>query len=91
MKDTFRKLFWPLLKPFERGDGPFAYKSLNRKILLAVGILFLALAAAVLLIAPRDGLGFLIPVLVFGGVGVVGLVVALLGSDRAVSNIWGSR
>ena len=91
MKDTLRKLFWPILKPFEKGNGPFAYKPLNRKILLAVGRLFLVLALAVLAIAPRNGPGFLIPVLVFGGVGLVGLVVGLLGSDRAVSNIWGSR
>ena len=90
-KETFRRLLRPVLQPFEKGDGPFAYRPLNRKILVAVGSLFLALAAAVAVIAPKDGFGFLLPVVVFGGVGFVALVVGLLGTDRAVSNIWGNK
>ena len=43
MKSLFRKLFWFILRYFETGDEPYNYKPLNRKLLVLVGGLFIAL------------------------------------------------
>jgi hypothetical protein len=92
MKTLLRKLFAPILNIFEKGDEPYAYKSLNRKILIVIGLLFLGLAAAVGYLAIGQGeAGFILPVLVFSAVSLVTLVVGLLGSDRAVAKIWSNR
>ncbi len=91
MKPMLRKLFSPLLKPFEAGDLPYAYKPSHRVILVIMCSLFSGLAVAVSFVAPGDSWSFLIPVFVFGGLGFIGLLVGLLGTDRAVSKIWGSR
>ena len=92
MKETLTKLFWPVLRPFEKGDGPYNYRPTNRKVLLGLGVLFSLLAAVVLVVGfSSGGLAFLLPVLVFGGVGFVALVVGSLGSDRAVCAIWGNK
>ncbi len=92
MKNLLRQCFRPLLAPLERGEGPYAYKPLNRKVLIALGTLFTLLALAVLAVALGAGeLGYLLPVLVFGVAGGVALVVGTLGSDRAVSRLWGNR
>jgi hypothetical protein len=92
MKALLRKLFAPILNMFEKGDEPYAYKSLNRKILVSIGVLFLCLASAVAYLAIGQGEpGFLIPVLVFAAVSLVSLVVGLLGNERAVAKIWGNR
>lgn len=77
---------------FEGGDEPYAYKPLNRKILVVIGVLFLGLVSAVGYLSFDKGEpGYLIPVIVFSGIAVVTLIVGLLGSDRAVSKIWGNR
>jgi hypothetical protein len=92
MKDPLRQLCRPLLRHFEEGSEPYQYKPLNRKILLILGSLFVTLAALVVLIAPAgSGLGMVFPVLVFGGGGVLCLIVGGLGNDRAVAKIWGNR
>ncbi|MGH1471849.1 MAG: hypothetical protein ACRBCS_11685 [Cellvibrionaceae bacterium] len=92
MKELLTKLCWPILKYFEGGQEPYEYKSLNRKILIAIGSLFCALGCGLLFVATATtGYGFLIPVSVFMIVGVVCFVVGVLGSDRAVSKIWGNR
>lgn len=92
MTALLRKLFSPLLNPLERGDEPYVYKPLNRKILLAGSALFSLLCAGVIYFLPADAdKGYLIPAVVFGLVALVGLVVGLLGNDRAVAKIWGSR
>lgn len=91
MKDLFRTLFSPVLRPLESGDEPFSYKPSHRKILIIVSLLFSFLAAVVLSLNHGGDMGYLFPVVVFGVVGVVGLVVGFLGSDRAVAKIWGSR
>lgn len=92
MKKLLRKLFSPILNIFEKGDEPYAYKSLNRKILLVIGILFLGLGSVVAYLALDMGeIGFMIPVVVFGGVSLVTLVVGLLGNERGVAKIWGNR
>jgi hypothetical protein len=92
MKKTLRKLFSPILNTFETGSEPYAYKPLNRKILIVIGVLFLGLTSAVGYLSFDKGeVGYLIPVIVFSGISLVTLVVGFLGSDRAVSKIWGNR
>ena len=92
MKATLRKLLWFILQYFEQGDEPYKYKPLNRQILNIVGALFCFLSAATIYVGiDEDGLGFLVPAIVFFGVGFVCLTIGLLGSDRAVAKIWGNR
>jgi len=92
MKGFFRKLFSPILGRFETGDGPYAVKPLNRKILVFIGLVFFGLASAVAYLSfEQRELGYLVPALVLSAVSLVSLVVGLLGSDRAVANIWGNR
>jgi hypothetical protein len=92
MKQILRTLFSPILNIFEKGDDPFEYKSLNRKILIFMGFIFAGLATLVVLFVPEGvGLGYLIPVVVFGFVALINLVVGFLGNERAVTKIWGDR
>jgi hypothetical protein len=92
MKQLLRKCCSPILNGLESGDEPYVVKPLNRKILVVIGVLFLGLGSAVAYLSIDMGeVGFLIPVVVFGGVSLVTLVVGLLGSDRAVAKIWGNR
>jgi len=37
-----------------------------------------------------NDIGYLIPVVFFGGAGILCLLIGLLGNDRAVAKIWGS-
>src|SRR5690606_24167600 len=91
MKASLRALFSPLLNPLERGDEPYVYKPLNRKILLAVSLLFSLLCAALVYLIPAEAdQAYLVPVVVFGLVALVGFIVGLLGNDRAVAEIWGN-
>ena len=92
MKNILRALFSPILNFFEKGDEPYSYKPLNRKILIVMSTLFLSLAILVAYLSRANSdLGYLIPVIVFTTIAVTGLVVGLLGNDRAVAKIWGSR
>jgi hypothetical protein len=91
MKQIIRTLFAPLLKVFESGAGEFSYKQSHRIILLVMGGLFSALAVFVFFAAQGQDLGYFLPVLIFGGVGIVSLVIGFVGTDRAVAKIWGSR
>ena len=92
MKNILRKLFWPILYIFESGSEDYVYNPSHRKILAAVGVLFVLLSSVAVYLAPMmDDKGFYIPVVVFFTVGFVGLVVSGLGSERAIAKIWGSR
>lgn len=92
MKAKLRELLWFVLRNFEKGNEPYNYKPLNRKILIIVGFLFSLLCAITIYVGiGQDGYGFLLPAIVFFCVGFVSLIVGLLGSDRAVSKIWGNR
>lgn len=92
MKSQLRKLFWFILKPFEEGDEAYAYRPLNRKILIVIGLLFLALCLGAIIASVFQGsFGYIIPILVLFAVGLVCTVVGVLGTDRAVSRIWGNR
>lgn len=91
MKQNLRKIFSPILNLFESDDAAFAYKPSHRKILIILGSLFSSLAGFVLYLAIGNDLGYLFPVLIFGGVGLLSLLVGLLGTDQAVSKLWGTR
>lgn len=92
MKNSLRILFLPILSIFESGEGEYSYKKSHRKILLAVGALFLILSAVSATSAIISSqMGGLIPFLVFFLVGFICEVVGLLGSNRAVAKIWGSK
>lgn len=90
VKNTLRSLCMPILKQFESGSEAYEYKPSQRKILLAFGCIFTGLAALVFWFAQGEELGYFIPVIVFGSVGLLSLLIASVGSDRAVAKIWGS-
>ena len=91
MKTFLRTLFSPILNVFESGEESFSYKPSHRKILIFMGCIFTGLGTAVFVFLPSGDLGYLIPVVVFGGGGLLALLVGLLGNERAVAKIWGSR
>lgn len=91
VKAIFRSIFSPILNIFESGTDDYEYKASHRTILLFMGSLFLGLAALVLWSAIGQDIGYFLPVVVFGALGLVSLVVGLLGNDRAVAKIWNSR
>lgn len=87
-----RKIFAPLLNIFERGEDEFEIKPLSRKILFVISFLFSLLATVVFYLKPTDSeAGYYLPVVIFGLIAFVGFIVALLGNDRAVAKIWGTR
>jgi len=91
VKNQLRMLFSPLLNIFESGTEAFVYKSSHRKVLVILGCLFCGLATVVFLLAQGEDPGYFLPVLIFGGAGLLSLLIGLLGTDRAVAKIWGSR
>lgn len=91
MKKILRLIFNPVLSLFESGTEEYIYQKSHRTILLVIGVLFVALAAIVFWLAQGADPGYLLPVIIFGGVGLISLVVGLVGTDRAVAKIWGSR
>lgn len=91
MKQALRKVFAPLLNLFESGNDPVVYKPSHRKILIVVSCLFSGLSALIVVISRSVDAGYLFPAVVFGLIGLTGLIVGLLGNDRAVAKIWGSR
>jgi len=92
MKQILRKICSPILNVFESGDEEYAIKPLSRKILLVISVLFSGLASVVFYLMPDEAdVGYFLPVFIFGGIALVGFIVGLLGTDRAVAKIWGSR
>jgi len=90
MKSFFRKIFSPILNIFESDSAEYLYKKSHRIILIIMGLLFSGLASLVFILAEGQDIGYLIPVLVFGGAGLLSLLIGLIGNDQAVSKIWGS-
>jgi hypothetical protein len=92
IKTQLRKLFWFILYFFEKGDEPYQYKALNRKILIFVGVLFILLSSlsAYFSIKMQD-YGYLLPVVVFFSIGFVCIIVGALGSNKAIAKIWGNH
>lgn len=92
MKNTLKTIFSPILNIFENNNDEFIYRSLNRKIVLFISIVFSLLAFALPYFMPQlIELGYWFVMLVFGALGFVGLVVGFLGSDKAVAKLLGSR
>lgn len=92
MKTQLRRIFWFILHNLEKGDEPYKYKPLNRKLLVIVGFLFTVLGMITAHFSVEtEGYGYLVPVIVFFALGFVCLTVGFLGNDRAVSKMWGNR
>lgn len=92
MKKILLNIFSPILNIFEKNNEEFVYRSLNRKITLFISSTFFALAFGLPLYMPHlIEMGFWFVMLVFGSLSSVGLVVGLLGSDKAVAKLLGSR
>lgn len=92
MKTPLRKAFSPILGNFESGTEEYTYKTSHRIILIVMGILFLILSVVVAsMAAEADNTGYYIPVIIFGLVSLVTLIVGFLGNKRAVANIWGNK
>lgn len=91
-KALARNLFAPLLKPLEGGDQAYVYTPRARLILWVVGILFLGLGSALALFMPKDlDTAVYVPIIIFGVVGLFAMLIAWLGSERAVAKVWGNR
>ncbi len=92
MKTFLQNLFAPILSIFENNNEAFVVKSLNRKIVLFISLVFSLLAFALPLYMPQlIEMGYWFVMLVFGALGLTGFVVGLLGSDKAVAKLLGSR
>ena len=92
MKSILRKLFSPILNPLENSEGEYAYSPSHRLILKVMGVLFIGIAAVGGYFALQiEQIAGLLPVLLFGGLGLLSLVVAFVGSDRAVGKLWRNR
>jgi len=91
VKKQCRQLFSPVLNKLESGSEPFSYKASHRTILIIMGCLFCGLSIAVFVLGRGEDIAYLLPVFIFGGAGLLSILVGLLGNDRAVAKIWGSR
>ncbi len=92
MKNALKSVFSPILNIFENNNDEFIYRSLNRKIVLFISSVFFLLAFALPAYMPQlIEMGYWFVMLVFGALGIVGLIVGLLGSDKAVAKLLGSR
>ncbi len=92
MKAVLRKICSPVLNIFESGSNEFVYRPSHRKILIAVGVLFLIIAGAAISISISvEQYAGLMPGSIFLIVGLVCEIVALLGNDKAVANMWKSK
>lgn len=92
MRAILTKLFWPILRVFETNQAIRNYKKSHRLVLIVMGVLFAILSFASMWFTYVSGeLGGLIPSAVFFGVGFVAVIVGSLGSDGAVSKIWGTK
>jgi len=92
MKNIFTRIFWPILSLFETNIDPKNYKKSHRVALNVVGALFIFLSIVSSVTAySTGGVGSLIPVIIFFCAGLVAVVVGALGSNGAVSKIWGTK
>lgn len=92
MKEKLRRIFSPILNLFESGETEYVYRESHRSILKILGFLFLTLSfGSTYASIAASKAGGLFPAIVFLLLGLVCEIVAFLGSDRAVSNIWRNR
>ena len=90
LKQKLRAIFALVLNVFESGTEPFSYKASHRIVLKVMGFLFSGLATLVFWFAQGQDPGYFLPVIIFGMIGFISLLVGFLGTDRAVAKIWGS-
>lgn len=92
MKDSLRRLFYPILRFFENDSDEFNLTSTNRKVALFISTTFVIIALLLPVIASGSPFtSYIFPVIVFGSIGFIGLVVGSLGSDHAVAKLVGNR
>lgn len=92
MKKTLQKLFAPVLAIFENNNDEFVNRPLNRKIVLFISTVFFLLAFALPMFMPKlIEMGYWFVMIVFGVLSFTGLIIGLLGSDKAVAKLLGSR
>ncbi len=94
MKTTLLKVFSPIVDLFEVPDdgSEYSYSPSHRKILVVMGFLFLGVTGVGIFFAIQaNAMAALFPVVLFGSIGLLCLIVAGLGSDRAVSKLWRNR
>ena len=91
IKQQLRLVFSPVLDRLETGNDLYAYKPLQRKVLIFIGCLFCGLSLSVIVLGGGKDIGYLLPVFVFGITGLLALIVGVLGTDRAVAKIWGTK
>lgn len=92
MRNVFIKICWPLLRIFETDTQPANYRKSHRFALNCIGFIFLILSfVSALLGYSSKELGALIPAVIFFGAGLSAVIVGLLGSNGAVSKIWGTK
>ncbi len=93
MKDLLIKIFSPVLNYFENGNiTDEYYRESHRTVLKIMGLLFLILSGVSLYFGLMiNQMGALLPTVIFAAMGLICLIIALLGSNKAVANIWRSR
>lgn len=92
MTTMLKKLFAPLLNIFETNNDEYVHRPLNRKIVLFVSVVFALLAFGLPAFMPvLIEMGYWFVMIVFGGLSLVGFIIGLLGSDKAVAKLLGSR
>ena len=92
MKGRLRQLFHPILRFFENDSDEFNLTPTNRKVALFISATFVIIAILPPVIASGSPItGYIFPMIVFGGIGFIGLVVGSLGSDHAVAKLVGNR
>ncbi|MDH5600843.1 MAG: hypothetical protein OEY78_06005 [Gammaproteobacteria bacterium] len=92
MINLLKKVFSPVLNIFEKNNDEFVYRSLNRKIVVFVSTVFALLGFGLPVFMPvLIELGYWFVMIVFGSLAAVGFIVGLLGSDKAVAKLLGSR
>ncbi len=85
-------LFSPILNRLESGDDEYSYRPSHRKILAVMGFLFIIIASVAAYFGMATGIiESLLPITLFGVIGLICLMVVWLGSDKAVSKIWRNR
>ena len=94
MKKILLKIASPILNLLEVAeDGTeYSYSPSHRKILMVMGILFIGVACVGLYFGMQLGqIAALFPVVLFASIGLMCLIVAGLGSDKAVAKLWRNR
>lgn len=94
MKFFFLKLFSPILRLFEKEENgeEYEYSPSYRTILIVMGIFFISIAAVGLYFSMQiNEIAGALPVILFSSIGIICLVIAGLGSDKAVSKLWRNR